>query len=206
MSLNTQDGRLIVLSGASRSGKTAYAAKNFAKAPRAMAWDPEGQWGKLPGWQQVTTAAELVRLVGKGGNGRYAYCPNGDMQKNFDFFCKCLFLAVDKYGPLVGVLEELADVTSPGKAPPNWGICVRRGLKRGLTMVPISQRWAEADKTAFGNASKYVIFRQSSADDTKYLARKTRVPANVIDGLMPLEFVEYDALTQTFSPGKLKFS
>lgn len=103
------------------------------------------------------------------------------------------------------IAEELADVTSPGKAPAAWGALVRRGLKRGVTLYAISQRWAEADKTALGNASEFVIFRQSSADDVRYLVKKTRLPGAEIDRLAPLEFVRYDALTQTHKRGKLTF-
>ena len=96
-------------------------------------------------------------------------------------------------------------MTQPATAPAKWGALVRRGLKRGVTIYAISQRWAEADKTALGNASEFVIFRQSSADDVRYLARKTRVPAAEIDALKPLEFVRYDAMTQTHTRGALRF-
>jgi hypothetical protein len=107
--------------------------------------------------------------------------------------------------PLEAIAEELADVTTSSKAPGNWGILIRRGLKRGITLRCISQRWAEADKTAVGNATDFVIFRQSSGDDVRYLARKTRVEEGAITGLAPLEFVHLDALTGATERGKLKF-
>lgn len=107
--------------------------------------------------------------------------------------------------PLEAIAEELADVTTPSKAPGNWGILLRRGLKRGITIRAISQRWSEADKTAVGNATDFVMFRQSSGDDVRYLARKTRVDEADIGGLAPLEFVHLDALTGAKKRGKLKF-
>lgn len=203
--MKTLDGRLVILGGASRSGKTAYAVKEVGRAPRAFAWDVEDQWSKLPGWKRIVKAADLAAAAATPGHGRYAFVASGDLFKLFDFWAKAVFLAADKHGPLVAVAEELADVSSPGKAPAAWGILLRRGLKRGATIYAVSQRWAEADKTALGNASEFVIFRQSSADDVKYLARKTRVPAEEIDSLKPLEFVRYDAHLQTHFRGKLRF-
>ena len=91
------------------------------------------------------------------------------------------------------------------KAPGNWGILVRRGLKRGISLYCISQRWSEADKTAFGNASDFVIFRQSSGDDVTYLARKTRVEQGEINGLVPLQYVHMNALNGEILRGKLRF-
>jgi hypothetical protein len=203
--VKTLDGRLVILGGASRSGKTAYAFKEAGRAPRAFAWDIEDQWSTLPGWRRLTTARELLAAAATPGPGRYAYVAGGDLQKHFDFWAKTVFTAADVHGPLVAIAEELADVSSPGKAPAGWGVLLRRGLKRGATIYAISQRWAEADKTALGNASEFIIFRQSSADDVKYLARKTRVPVAEIDGLRPLEFVRYDAHAQAHTRGKLRF-
>lgn len=203
--MKTQDGVLEVISGATRSGKTAYVRKRLAKARRAWAWDPEAQWCELPGWRKVTTRRELIAWAQKPGPQRIAYVAGADLKAEFDFWCQCVFHAGRFVEGLAAVPEELADVTAPGKAPPGWGILVRRGLKRGISLFPISQRWSEADKTAFGNASAYVMFRQSSADDVAYLSRKTRVPVEKLDGLRPLEWVRYNAYTGEMESGKLKF-
>lgn len=203
--MKTTDGRLIVIAGASRSGKSAYVRKQAGRAARAFAWDVEDQWAALPGWQRITTRAQLLTAAQSPGPGRYAYVAGGDLAGEFGFFAGCVQYAGRWHGGLVVIAEELADVTTPAKAPGNWGILLRRGLKRGVTIYAISQRWAEADKTAVGNASEFVIFRQSSGDDVRYLSKKTRVPETEIDGLKPLEFVRYDAHSQQFTRGKLKF-
>lgn len=204
MSLRTDDGRLVILGGASRSGKTAYARKVAGAVSPAFCFDIEAQWCTLPGWARHDTTASFARAV-LAGCGRHALVPSGDIKGCFDKFCKAVFRYADVSGRCVVIAEELADVTSPGKAPPAWGMLVRRGLKRGVTLYAISQRWAEADKTALGNASEFVIFRQSSADDVRYLAKKTRVPGAEIDCLKPLEYVVYDAAKQTYRRGKLRF-
>lgn len=203
--MKTDDGRLIVIGGASRSGKTAYVRKQAGRAARVFAWDVEDQWSALPGWQRVTSRAELLRLAQSPGPLRAAYVAGGDLQAEFGYWAGCVQYAGRWSGPLVAIAEELADVTTPAKAPGNWGILLRRGLKRGVTIYAISQRWAEADKTAVGNASEFVVFRQSSGDDVRYLSRKTRIPEAEIEGLKPLEYVRYDAHLQQFTRGKLKF-
>ena len=84
-------------------------------------------------------------------------------------------------------------------------LTLRRGLKRGITIWAISQRWSEADKTAVGNASDFIVFRQSSGDDVRYLSRKTRIAEDELGGLVPLQWVKLDALTGEITRGKLRF-
>lgn len=202
--MKTQDGRLYVVSGASRSGKTAWVKKRVARVRRIWAWDPEAQWCELPGWVKVTTRADLLAYAQKPGAQRVAFVAGGDLKEAFDFWAGCVFYAGRHVAPLDAIAEELADVTTPSKAPGNWGILIRRGLKRGITLYCISQRWAEADKTAFGNASDYVIFR-ALGDDVRYLARKTNMQPEEISGFVPLQFVHMDALNGNISAGKLRF-
>lgn len=203
--MKTNDGQLFVIAGASRSGKTAWTRKRIAKARRIWAWDPEAQWCELPGWRKVSTRAELLAMAQKPGPQKVAFVAGGHLKEDFDFWAGAVMYAGRYVAPLDAVAEELADVTTPSKAPGNWGILVRRGLKRGISLYCISQRWSEADKTAFGNASDFVIFRQSSGDDVAYLARKTRVEQGEINGLVPLQFVHMNALNGEISRGKLRF-
>lgn len=203
--MQTNDGRLVVVGGASRSGKTAFVRKATAKAPRVCAWDPEDQWAALPGWRRVTTRRELLAALQSPGRLRLAYVAGGDLAPAFDFWAGAVLYAGRYVAPLEVIGEELADVTHAGKAPGRWGVLLRRGLKRGITIYAISQRWSEADKTACGNASEFVLFRQSSADDIRYLSRKTRVPEDALNGLAPLEFVRFDATNGEISRGKLRF-
>lgn len=203
--MKTDDGRLKVISGASRSGKTAFVRQDIKGHARVFAWDPEDQWSQERGFKRVTTRAQLVALAKKKGQQKVAYVASGDLVKEFDFFCQAAFFAGRHVEPICLIAEELADVTTTSKAPNNWGMCTRRGLKRGITIYAISQRWAEADKTAFGNATDFVIFRASSRDDVRYLARKTMVEESEIEGLASLEYYTYDVLTKEKQRKKLTF-
>lgn len=203
--MKTNDGRLVVIGGAARSGKTAWTRKRAGNARRILAWDVEDQWSQLPGWLRVTTRKALLEAIKRPGAARIGYVTGGNLADEFDFAAGCCMYSSRYVEPTDFIAEELADVTTPAKAPGNWGILLRRGLKRGMNIYAISQRWAEADKTAVGNASEFVLFRQSSADDVRYLSRKTRVPEAELNGLKPLEFVRFDAATGEMERGKLKF-
>lgn len=203
--MKTNDGSLIVVSGASRSGKTAWVKKQVNTERRIIAWDPEDQWAQVRGYIKCTNRKQLFEACQTKGAAKIAYVAGGDLKSEFDFWAAIVMYAGRYLAPVVAIAEELADVTTPSKAPGNWGILIRRGLKRGITIYAISQRWAEADKTAVGNASRFVLFRQSSGDDVLYLSRKTRVPSNELEGLKPLEFVNYDALNGEIIRGKLRF-
>lgn len=203
--MKTSDGRLIVVGGASRSGKSAYVVKRVRPERRVIAWDPEDQWAQLPGFRRVTSRMDLLAACQTTGHARIAFVAGGDLVGAFNFWAGVVMFWGRYRGPCVAIAEEVADVTTTAKAPGNWGILLRRGLKRGITIFAISQRWSEADKTAMGNASEFVLFRMASADDVRYLTKKTRVPADALEGLRPLEWVGYDGATFELTRGKLRF-
>ena len=202
--LATDDGRLVIVAGASRSGKTAWTARQVRKLPRVLVWDAECQWAVLPGFRKVSGRRELIRAVQGAGPARLAFVPGPDLRGDFDVWSAAARYWGTYCGPCVVVAEELADVSTPAKAPAEWGMLVRRGLKRGISIYAISQRWAEADKTAVGNASEFVLFRMSSGDDIAYMARKTRVPAAELESLAPLQYVRF-SVTGDIERGRLTF-
>lgn len=203
--MKSNDGKLYVIAGASRSGKTVRTYRQTRHFPRVIVWDIEGQWCMQPGFVKVTTRRELLRMTTQNkGPHKIAYVAGGDIQDEFNFFCGCAYYWGRYLGPCAVVAEELADVSTPAKAPQEWGILLRRGLKRGITIFAISQRWAEADKTTLGNASIFWVFR-TIGDDTRYMSRKTSVNVAILETLKPLEYVEIDAATGKTKREKVKF-
>jgi len=202
--MKTNDGRLVIVGGASRSGKTVWTARAVAGDARILAWDPEDQWSELKGWQRVTSRAQLLAAAQKPGPCKAAYVTGGDLAAEFNYWSGCVMYAGRYVGPLSAIAEELSDVTTTSKAPGNWGILLRRGLKRGITIYAISQRWQEADKTAVGNASEFVLFRQNGPETGVYLNRKTGVNPDDIP-CEDLEFIRYDPKKRTTTRDRLKF-
>ncbi|HLP99261.1 MAG TPA: hypothetical protein VK149_12540 [Sideroxyarcus sp.] len=182
---------------------------------RIIAWDPEDQWSKQPGFRRITTRKELFEAVQKGGAAKLAYVASGtNIKQEFDFWAGCALFWGRYFGACVAIGEEVADVTTPSKAPGNWGMLLRRGLKRGITIYALSQRWAEADKTAIGNATEFVCCAFSNDDDVVYMARKTRIPVDQLAALRKVEtattitcpFIRYEVSTSKIEHGKLSFT
>lgn len=205
--LETVDGRLIIVSGASRSGKTVYTERQARKFDCVFVWDIEDQWSKIKQYKRINSRAALFEACTNGKRKqKIAYVSSGvNIKDDFDFFCECVYLYARFNGACAAVAEELADVTTTAKAPKGWGILLRRGLKRGATIYAISQRWAEADKTAIGNASEFVCFRMATGDDIAYMSRKTRIPQQRLEGLKQLEYVQFDTQSGKVEGHKITF-
>ncbi len=205
--LQTVDGRLVIVSGASRSGKTVYTYRRARQLECLFVWDIEDQWSKMQGFKRINSRAALFEICqGPRRKQKIAFVSSGaNIKDDFDFFCECVYLYARYTGPCGVVAEELADVTTTAKAPPGWGILLRRGLKRGVWIFAISQRWAEADKTAIGNASEFACFRMATGDDIAYMAKKTRIPAARLEGLKQLEYIHFDTTTGHVEGHKITF-
>lgn len=179
-----ESGRLMALIGSSRSGKTKKTMSELARFDRVLIWDVKGEYD---GDYRVRTRDQLVKAVRKlqGRPGRIVY--TSDQLSDFSYFCRVAQVWV-KGHYLAGkncalVFEETADVTSPGKAPVEYGIILRRYLAFGVSIFAITQRPAESDKTAVGNASQVHICRLQLDRDKRGASLDTNVPINEISAL-----------------------
>jgi len=185
MTLATNDGQIRIYSGRSRSGKTAKCHIDIeaGKFETVFVFDIEAQWCEIKGYKKITSLDEFKKICISGKKGKYALVVNGDLKPQFEKFCMCVFHYASYFGRCAIVAEELADVTTTSKAPPWWGAVCRRILKRGAWVFAISQRWAEADKTAIGNAAFIYIFQPATMSDAKYLAEKVSMSESEIFNL-----------------------
>lgn len=199
------DGALTVAVGASRSGKTAWVKKELARQKgRILVWDVEGQYS-AEGYHRVTTPAALVDAVRDKALKKIAFVPA--TLGLFEFFCKVAWVFAREPGHKALVVEELADVTTPAKAPAAWGIIVRRGLKYDCDIYAITQRPAESDKTIMGNAGVIHCCGVQRAKDRAYMAAEMDLPLEAIASLSRerLEFVHKDMRSGKTDRGALKF-
>jgi len=88
------------------------------------------------------------------------------------------------------IAEELADVTSPGKAPETWGVMLRQGLGWGMNIYGVSQRPAESDKTIMGNLTFIHAHFMSRAQDRKYIAEEMDINPDDIKALEQYKWIE----------------
>ncbi len=176
---------IVVVCGSAGSGKSAWTKRQVRRAPRLVVWDIDDEYS-AERCQRITSIPQLARALRTHKRGRFAYVGK---PSDFEAFCKAAFA----WGECAVVAEELADVTSPGKAPDGWGELVRRGRKRGISIFAVTQRPSESDKTIVGNASVIHVGRLNRAADRAYMAREMDIPQSEIDALKPLEWIEKHA-------------
>lgn len=163
------DGELVLVTGSPGSGKTVYTMRAVARAARLLVWDAHLEWsGK--GCIAVPTVAALFSACRTKESAHLAYTGPADA-RHFDAFCRTA-VAWGRLAPCTVVIEELADVSNPGKAPPGWGLLLRWARKLGVSVYAITQRPSESDKTIVGNAHRIVCHAMARHADQIYMARE----------------------------------
>jgi hypothetical protein len=181
-----------------------------------MVWDSVGEWSRKRIVTPVSSMQELHAFVIANGSGRVGYVGpielvvpmgNGNSRRIplFPIFCRLAWVWMRCRRGRVLVVEELADVTSPGKAPAAWGEIVRKGRHEGGSIYALTQRPAESDKTIAGNADVIHTGRLSFPRDRKSLAEYLDVPESAITALPSLHWIERDMRTRDLRTGVLKF-
>lgn len=169
-----------------------------------IVWDTVGEWSRKGIVKPVHTLRELHAAIVSNGPIRVGYV--GPISKeHFAVFCKLVWVWMRCKRGRVLVVEELSDVTSPGKAPDAWGEIVRKGRHEGGSIYGLTQRPAESDKTLPGNADVIHTGRLSFPRDRKSLAEYLDVPESDVTALPSLHYIERDMRTRELRTGVLNF-
>lgn len=215
MLLSVKDGLAVFVVGSRGAGKTAWTRRQVAGARRLLVWDAVKEWSRDRLVAPAGTLEELGRLVlediRRPGEFRVGYVgplfrldAHGRRVSYFPTFCAIAWPWMRRR-PGTLVVEELADVTNPGKAPPGWGEIVREGRHSGSNVYALTQRPAESDKTIAGNADVIHCGRLSFPRDRRSMAEYLDVPAADITRLASLEYIQRDMRTRRLSRGRLQF-
>ncbi len=189
---------ITVVCGSSGSGKSAWIKQQLKGRSRVIVWDIDEEYIDEKGFQAVRSRAELLILLQKRKKGRFAYVPKN--LNEFNLWCRAAFA----WGNCTAIAEETADVTTPSKAPDGWGVLIRRGRKRGIAVIGVTQRPAESDKTIIGNASLIHSGLLKRPQDRKYMAAEMDIDLKLMNDLKPLEWIESTG-DKIVKKGKLKF-
>jgi hypothetical protein len=192
------------VTGASRTGKTTWVVERTARDRRFLVWDSAGEFSDLHRCERVDSVLALSKLVIPGASARrIGFCVPVTAE-NFAAFCRLAWVYIRSHHPATVVVEELADVTSPGKAPTYWGEIVRKGLRYGPDIYALTQRPSESDKTVIGNASVLHVHQCALEIDVKYMAAQLRAPVEQVDALEPFHWIERDRRTKVLTSGRLR--
>ena len=158
--------------GAAGTGKTPWtqAQVRKAKPKRLLVWDPMSQWASFG--TVFTSRQSLLQYVlrenGVAARPFAAVFQPGDMMSVypawFDWFCTLAY----RLTRLTLVVEELAHVTTPQKAPDGWKACTTLSGHRHLRVYGTSQFPAAIDKAFLSNATLIHCGRvfEKNANDT----------------------------------------
>lgn len=174
-----------------------------------LVWDTVGEWTRKLRLYAVNSLDMLHATVSCQMRGtlnvrRVAY--TGQISRaHFEVFAKLAWVWMRAGSGRVLVVEELADVTAPGKAPAAWGEIVRKGRHQGGRIYALTQRPAESDKTIAGNADIIHAGRQSFPRDRKSMAEYLDVSEAEVTALASLQWIERDMRSRNLTRGRVIF-
>jgi hypothetical protein len=175
--------------GSTGSGKTHNIKNDIRDDKRVLCFDPDGSFSAADGFQIVTDRAQFLSLARNSGNIKLCFAAGG--VPNFEFFCSVVWALADARRPMTCVVDELAGVTSAGKAKGDWHPIVARGRKYGIKVRADSQRPSEIDKTLMGNQTGLWVGFQAREGDAKYLANEMSVDIEKIKGLRGKPYFDF---------------
>lgn len=185
--------------GNSGTGKSANIKEKLKTAPRVIIFDPDDEYSELNGVLRIDKPTQLVQMLRANPKGALKVAFVAEGQKAFEFFSDCAFA----WRNCLAIAEEIADVTTPSKAPPSWGRLLRRGRKYGITVCAVTQRPAEADKTALTQSAFIRTGALGRNADREAIAKEINLPVKEISVLKPLDWIEFDRANLTLTKGRL---
>jgi len=185
--------------------KTTWIRQNVARNDRLLVWDSKAEWHKFA-CRVVSSFAELSRIVLPSAKPERIAFRVPVSRENFIMFCKLAWVYCRAHGsPLV--VEELADVTTPGKAPTEWGEICRKSREYGPDIYAVTQRPQEVDKTVQGNVALVHCGMMSDEVDAAYCARRLlRVPVEEVMDMKPGQWIERNTRTHDISRGVTRWT
>ncbi len=205
------DGRSILVTGASGSGKTSWAIRAIPARAPLLAWDATGEISQRLVLYPTRSFQELSEsIISDIRGGRPCPMRVGYVgpvtPEHFEAFCKLAWVWIRSRRGNTLLVDELADVTSPGKAPAAWGEICRKNRFRGGIVYALTQRPAESDKTILGNCALIHCGRQNTTRDRKYVAEVLDVPVEEVKALQDLQYIERDMRTHQLRRGVVQFT
>lgn len=152
-------------------------------------WDVDEDYNVHRYRSKSAFARALKAAVASGKPYKIALTLDDVTKDNYEFFCACVWQIADGSRDTAVVVEELADVTTQGKAGRYSGQLMRKGRKYGIDVFAVSQRPAEIDKTTYTQTVNRWCGYLDNEIDIKRMAGVMGVGQEYIKALNPLDYL-----------------
>lgn len=197
--------------GARGTGKTAWVKQLIGRLrpARLMVWDFKHDPSLQDLGHAFASLAECIEAMrAKRFAVRYLVNHAGDVQAQFDLFCKAAWAA----GDVLVFVDELPEVTKANKAPQAWRQLVNVGREyqhggkvKRVAIIGAGQRPAECDKSFIANADVVHVGRLGNASDAQAMARSWGLQQRELMDLPDLHWREKRAESPQIFSGVLSF-
>lgn len=156
-------GEKVGVVGTFQTGKTTFMRYLLERFPRALVWDPEGEFQGGP-WRRVTSWGQVPSEL---PSGHYSFTLP---LKDFSRWCN---IALEAPGWAVAADEFQAVIQSPSASgiPSEWSHLWRTGHKYGTSVMWATHRLREV-APILRNTHHLIIFKQDRAHDWDLLEKE----------------------------------
>ena len=203
MSNNALEANIYGVMGSTGSGKSLWVKTALLKKShtRLAVWDYKREYGPLVDLSTASLGAAIKAM--HAGRFKVAFQPSFDDKlraKQFDLWCKAVWQAKNTFA----IIEELAMVTTPQRAPEGWKQLTCTGRSEGITIVGLSQRPAQVDKDFFDNCTELHCGFLAGKRSRMVMADELGITEADLQALQPLEYVHKHLRTKKIVQGRVR--
>lgn len=200
---NALEAHIYGVMGSTGSGKSLYVKTELLKKShtRLAVWDFKREYHTVADLVTESIGAAVAAMSKR--RFKVAFRPSFNKEiraRQFNVFCKAVWEAKDT----LCIVEELAMVTTPQRAPEGWQQLTCTGRSEGITIVGLSQRPAQVDKDFFDNCTELHTGFLAGKRSRQVMAEELGVPESDIAALGPLEYIHKNLRTKDLKQGRVK--
>lgn len=167
-------GRHVGVAGQTQTGKSYWTQAAIAHGSYdCLIYDPDDEYA--PG-ESVRSISQAIRIMerAKSGGGRALVVVSTGTYSRSRMADEVEILARYAYevGDMVLVIDEAGESARRNVMPESLYKCARRGAKRGVGLVVVSQRLTDIDTELNSQLSKHVLFRLSEESDAVHTRKR----------------------------------
>lgn len=208
-----KDAKLMAIFGMRGMGKSAITKKLLRDHKRVVVFDPQEEYGSLPGFRRVDSYAALDAAIRAGWvrGYRIAYCPGYKFhpQKLSDI-CEMLYQFQAGYGVTHGnkiclIVEEMNTSYPHHQLPGHcqgMNAVILQGRHRGLEAIGIAQRPALIHRNYRSNAEEGYCFMLGEPKDFQAVGEKfpEKHHREIVARLAKYDYIRWSNGVVSFAP------